>query len=65
MLAEAKAEVDKMIEGGKKTLEAEKVKMVADAKKEIVGLVMLATEKITGTKDSGLQEKAVKELANL
>ncbi len=65
MLTEAKAEVDKMIEGGKKTLEAEKVKMVADAKKEIVGLVMLATEKITGTKDSGLQEKAVKELANL
>ncbi len=65
MLAEAKTEVDKMIEGGKKTLEAEKIKMVADAKKEIVSLVMLATEKITGTKDSGLQEKAVKELANL
>ncbi len=65
MLAEAKAEVDKMVEGGKKTLEIEKAKMVAEARKEIVSLVVLATEKLTGTKDSGLQEKAVKELANL
>lgn len=65
MLAEAKAEVDKMVEGGKKTLEIEKAKMVAEARKEIVSLVVLATEKLTGTKDASLQEKAVKELANL
>ncbi len=65
MMTEAKAEVEKMIEGGKKTLEIEKVKMVAEAKKEIVDLVVLATQKLTGSTDSGLQEKALKELSKL
>lgn len=65
MLAEAKTEVDNMIENGKKTLEAEKVKMVSEARGEIVSLVMLATEKLTGTHDPKLQEKAVNELKSL
>jgi F-type H+-transporting ATPase subunit b len=65
MLAETKVEVDKMIEGGKKILEAEKVKMLMEAKKELVDLVMLATEKVTGTKDANLQEKALKEINSL
>lgn len=46
ILDEAKAEVEKTIENGKKVLVAEKDKMVNEAKKEIVGLAMLATEKI-------------------
>jgi F-type H+-transporting ATPase subunit b len=65
MLAETKVEVDKMIEGGKKILEAEKIKMLMEAKKELVDLVMLATEKVTGTKDANLQEKALKEINSL
>lgn len=65
MLTEAKLEVDKIIENGKKALEIEKAKMVAEARGELVSLVMLATEKLTGNKDTTLQEKAVKELAEL
>ena len=65
MLVSTKAEVDKMIEDGKKILEAEKVKMLMEAKKELVDLVVLATEKVTGTKDANLQEKALKEINSL
>jgi F-type H+-transporting ATPase subunit b len=65
MLLEAKAEVAGMIESGKKTLEAEKTKMVNDAKKEIVNLVVLATEKLTDSKDPKFQERAQKELASM
>ena len=39
-----------IIENGKKMLEAEKTKMVEDAKKDIVNLAMLATEKLLSTK---------------
>ena len=65
MLVSTKAEVDKMIEDGKKILEAEKVKMLMEAKKELVDLVVLTTEKVTGTKDANLQEKALKEINSL
>ncbi|MEX2052253.1 MAG: F0F1 ATP synthase subunit B [Candidatus Paceibacterota bacterium] len=63
MLEEAKSQVAALIENGKKTLEAEKVKMVGEARKEIVTLAMLATEKLTGSKD--FDQKAIKDLENL
>jgi F0F1-type ATP synthase membrane subunit b/b' len=46
MLAEASHEVETMIANGKKRLEAEKAKMVEEAKQEIVSLVVRSTEKL-------------------
>ena len=46
MLEEAKTEVKILIENGKKTLEAQKAKMVEDARKEIVSLAIEATKKM-------------------
>ena len=66
MLEETGQQVALTIENGKKMLEAEKIKMVAEAKNEIVSLTMAATEKLLGTKvmDS-FDEKKVKEFSNL
>src|SRR3989344_3670592 len=50
MLEDAKKEVAGVIENGKKILEAEKVKMVGETKKEIVILAMQATEKLISSK---------------
>ena len=50
MLELAKTEVNQMILAGKKTLESEKIKIVEEAKKEIVSLAMLASEKILSKK---------------
>lgn len=52
MLDEAKIEVEKTIENGRKVLVAEKDKMVNEVKKEIVGLAMLAAEKIIKEKQN-------------
>lgn len=65
MLEEARGQVSSMIDNGKKMLETEKVKMVGDARKEIINLTMLATEKLIGDKDGSFNDKALKELDNL
>ncbi len=65
MLEETKSQVAGMIESGKKVLENEKVKMVGEAKKEIVSLTMLATEKLTGTKAESFDSKVLDELKNI
>jgi hypothetical protein len=44
--------VEIMIENSKKLLEAEKIKMIEEAKKEIVSLVIKATEKLLDDKDT-------------
>ena len=49
ILATAGEESKAIFENGKKQLEAEKVKMLDDAKKELVTLVVSATEKVLGT----------------
>lgn len=65
ILEEAKTQVASIVEGGKKTLEAEKIKMVSEAKKEIVGLAMLATEKLLGAQKGSLDTKVLDELKSL
>ena len=52
MVANAQKEVSDMLASGKKTLEADKAKMVEDAKKELAGLVIAATEKVLGEKNA-------------
>ena len=66
MLAKAKDEVAAMIESGKKTLKQEKNKMVNDAKKEIVDLVVKTSEKLLGNNvDKSFEAQVVKELGNI
>ena len=63
MLEKAKEEVTVMIEGGKKNLENEKIKMVAQATEEISSLSVKIAEKILGNKiDESFDEKTMKEL---
>lgn len=50
----------------RKTLEAEKAKMVEEAKAEIVSLVVKATERLLEqTADSKIDDKLTKKLGNL
>ncbi|OGI89447.1 ATP synthase F0 subunit B [Candidatus Nomurabacteria bacterium RIFCSPLOWO2_01_FULL_40_15] len=64
LLESAKLDVEGIIANGKKTLEAEKVKMVAEAKKEIVSLTMLTTERLLGHKlDESYDEKTIEKLS--
>jgi F-type H+-transporting ATPase subunit b len=65
MLEEAKNHVSVIIENGKKMLAVEKVKMVGEAKKEIVSLTMLATEKLIGAQGKSLDDEILKELKDL
>jgi F0F1-type ATP synthase membrane subunit b/b' len=66
MLEKAKEEVAVMVESGKKNLENEKIKMVAEAKEEITSLSMKIAEKILGKKiDGSFDEKTMKELNNI
>ncbi len=51
MLESAKAEVAGMLAQGKKTLDAEKEKMMTELKNEVAGLAMAATEKILAEKN--------------
>ncbi len=63
LLAQANTDVEHMISNGKKILEAEKNKMVEDAKKEIVSLVVRATEKLLEQEDTkGFDEKVIKRI---
>ena len=49
LLEKAQAESQSVFAAGKKQLEAEKIKMLDDAKKELVSMVVSATEKVLGT----------------
>ena len=63
MLEKAKDEVAVMIESGKKNLENEKIKMVAEAKEEITSLSVKIAEKILGKNiDGHFDEKQLKNL---
>ena len=67
MMAKAQADVAASIESGKKQLEAEKGKMMDEAKKELVSLVMGATEKVLGSAvsekvESKLVEESIKNI---
>ncbi len=66
MMQQAKMDAEKIVTNGKNVLEAEKVKMVAEAKKEIVSIAIKATEKLLGSNiDSSFNNKVIKELDNL
>ena len=66
MLEEAKLEVKTMIDSGKKTLEAQKTKMVEEARKEIVSLAVEATKKMLEKQpDESLNDKAVGTLRKI
>lgn len=67
LLKVAEADVEALMKNGKTSLEAEKQKMLNDAKKELGSMVIQATEKVlTGTVtpkiDAVLIDHAVKEL---
>ncbi len=65
-LATTKADVELAIMSGTKTLEAKKIQMVEEAKKEIVSLVVEATNKLLGTRTSkSTDEKSAKDLFSL
>ena len=61
MLAEAKASVAKIVAEGKQALAAERVQMIADTKKEIIGMVVASTEKILqGVVDEKVDQRWLK-----
>lgn len=63
MLAQSSLDVEAMVLNGKKQLEREKVTMVDDARREIVSLVVAATEKLLGDEaDSKLDAKLTKRI---
>ncbi len=67
LLKVAEADVEALMKNGKTTLEAEKQKMLDDAKKELGSMVIQATEKVlvgtvTPKIDAMLVDHAVKEL---
>jgi F-type H+-transporting ATPase subunit b len=67
LLEKAQADSQAVLLAGKKQLEAEKMKMVDDAKREIVTLVMNATEKVlgevaTGKIETKLVEESIKDI---
>jgi F-type H+-transporting ATPase subunit b len=66
MMNATHVEIEEMILSGKKVLESEKIKMVEEAKKEIVSLVVKATEKLLEShKDESFNTKAVEQIKNL
>ena len=66
MLLSASKEVETMIANGKKVLEAEKEKMVNEAKQEIVSLVVSATEKLLESKkDDSYEDKTIDKIKNI
>ena len=67
ILAESKAESERLLSEARKKLDGEREAMRAELKKELVGLVLLATEKVVGeklkhAKDEDLVRDAVKNL---
>jgi F-type H+-transporting ATPase subunit b len=66
MMNNTHTEIEEMISSGKKVLESEKIKMIEEAKKEIVSLVVKATEKLLEShKDESFNNKAVEQIKNL
>ncbi len=62
MLEKSKAEADKVFSAGIEKFEEEKKRMLADAKKEIVDLVMSATQSVLGKAvDTKVEAKLVEE----
>jgi len=63
MMEKTDIEIATMIDNGKKILEAEKASILEEAKKEIVMLVVRATEKLLEThKDKDYDEKSLKQI---
>jgi F-type H+-transporting ATPase subunit b len=66
LMDQTKNDINVMLLNGQKSLEIEKVKMLNDTKKEIVGLVLQVSEKVLGQKhDQAYSEKIMKELKNI
>ena len=66
MVENANKEVEQMIASGKKMLEAEKIKMVEEAKNEIVSLVVKATEKLLESHDDeSFNKKALEQIKKI
>lgn len=66
MLLAAQQEVTTTIENGRKTLEAEKAKILQEAKIEIAALALKATEKLLGKNvDNSFDAKTAEELSEL
>ena len=66
MIANANKEIEDMVSNGKKLLENEKVKMIEEAKLEIVSLVVKATEKLLEShKDESFDEKALNQIKKI
>lgn len=66
LIVKATLDSQKLIENGRMELEAEKAKMISDAKKELANLVVSSAEKILGTVmdeklKSKISDEAVKE----
>jgi len=59
LVAKAEAEAQAIIEQGKKVLEVEKAKMIAEAKTELAGLVIHATEKVLEDSSAVIDPKLV------
>lgn len=65
IIENTKKEVEKMIENGKISLENEKTKMINEAKKDVVSLIIKVSEKIIGNKNEDYEKSIIKELNNL
>lgn len=66
LVEDTKKDISLMIENNKKHLEIEKTKMLTEAKKEIVTLVIQTTEKVLGKKvDNDYSNNVIKELSAL
>ena len=68
LLAAAQGESAAVLESGKKQLQAEKQKMLDEAKKELVSLVVAATERVvsstvTGPVETKLVEDSIKQIS--
>lgn len=68
LLAAAQGEAKAILDNGKKMLESEKQQMLAEAKKELVSLVVSATEKVVGKTVAGpvetkLVEESIKQIS--
>lgn len=64
LVAKAKVDAEKAVQNGKDELEAEKLKMLSDARKELASLVVSSTEKVLGkVVDANLKSKITEAAA--
>lgn len=64
LIAKAKSDAEKTVQNGKDELEAEKLKMLSDARKELASLVVSSTEKVLGSVvDANLKAKITEAVA--